>query len=431
MSGAHVMPRIPLRVRIGDLRSDPLVLNSAFLMLTTVLGAGSGFLFWLIVARLYPTAEVGRASSLLSSVALLSYFSLFGFSTALVRFLPISRNRAEDTGTAISAVSVCSIVVNLGYVVIGPWLAHDLGFIRDSLTHVLLFTLLAGGAAVNLLTDSIFVAERATKANLLINGVLMSVAKLALPAVAVSFGSFGIFAASGVASTLAAVVSIVVIRRHLHIRVRARISWAALRNMISYSLSTYLSGTLNLIPQIALPIIVLHQLGPVVAAVYFVAFQISNMVSSASYAIGESLFAEGSHESRSLRALAARSAGLMLAVTGTAVVLVIALTQPILRLFGADYADTGATTLILFTVSSLAVAFNTWASFLCRVTGQLQALVVANVAYLITVIGVALWMVPHGLTWAAIAWGAGNLVSGLVAGIALLGPPFGNVNWNE
>lgn len=431
MSGAHVMPRVPLRVRVGDLRSDPLVLNSAFLMLTTVLGAGSGFLFWLIVARLYPTAQVGQASSLLSNVSLLSYFSLFGFSTALVRFLPISRNQAEDAGTAISTVTVCSVVVNLGYVVVGPWLAHDLGFIQDTVTHVLLFVLLAGGAAVNLLTDSIFVAARATKANLLINGVLMSAAKLALPALAVSFGAFGIFAASGIASTLAAAVSIVVIRRHLRIRVRARISWDALRNMVSYSLSSYLSGTLNLIPQVALPIIVLHELGPVVAAVYFVAFQISNMVSSASYAIGESTFAEGAHESRSLKALAGRSAALMFAITGVAVLLVSALAQPILRLFGSDYADTGATTLILFTVSSLAVAFNTWASFLLRVTGQLQALVVANAAYLITVLGVALWMVPQGLNWAAIAWGVGNLVSGLVATIGLLSPPFGNVNWNE
>jgi O-antigen/teichoic acid export membrane protein len=296
---------------------------------------------------------------------------------------------------------------------------------------VLLFVLLAGGAAVNLLTDSIFVAARATRANLLINGVLMSVAKLALPAVAVSFGAFGIFAASGVASTLAAVVSIVVIRRHLHIRVRAQISWTALRTMLNYSLSSYLSGALNLIPQIALPIIVLHQLGPVTAAVYFVAFQISNLVSSASYAIGESTFAEGAHESRSLRALAKRSAGLMAAVTVTAVLVVTALAQPILRLFGAEYAETGTTTLIMFTVASLAVAFNTWTSFLLRVTNQLQSLMVANVAYLITVLGLAVWMVPQGLNWAAIAWGAGNLVSGLVAAIALMGPPFGNVNWDE
>ncbi|GIE86485.1 lipopolysaccharide biosynthesis protein [Actinoplanes regularis] len=399
---------------------DPLVRNSLFLILTTGLGAGSGFFFWLIVARLYPTAEVGQASSLLSSVALLSYFSLFGFSSALVRYLPTSRNRAEDTSTAISSVFLCGILVSLSFALIGPMFADELGFVRSSWTHVLLFVLLATGAAVNLLTDSIFVACRATNSNLLINGVFMSIAKLALPALAVPFGAFGIFAASGIASAVAAVASIVVIRRSLRIRIRPQISWAAIQGMLKYSLSNYLSGSLNLIPQIALPIIILHQLGAVVAAVYFVAFQISNLVSSASYAIGESLFAEGSHESGSLRVLALRSGKLMLAIVGAGVVVVTLLAKPILQLFGAEYAETGTTTLILFTVSSLAVAFNTWANFLLKVRRQLRAMVYANVVFVVVILGVALYKVPDGLNWAAAAWGIGNLLSGLVAGAALL-----------
>ena len=422
MTEAPVLARLgPLR-RLGELRRDPLVENSFFLILTTVLGAGSGFFFWLIVARLYPTAEVGRASSLLSSVALLSYFSLFGFNSALIRYLPTSRNRAAETSTAMSTVAAGSIVVTLGYAVAGPWLAHELGFIRDSALHLGLFVLLATGAAINLITDSIFVAARATRANLLINGVLMSAAKLALPALAVAYGAFGIFAASGVASTLAAVVSILVIRRHLRIPVRAAVSWSSLRSMLSYSLSSYLSGTLNLIPQIALPIIVLHQLGPVVAAVYFIAFQIANLVSSASYAIGESLFAEGSHDAGNLRRIAVRSAGLMLAVTGVAVLVVIALAKPILQLFGSDYAGTGRTALILFTTSALTVAFNTWSSFLLKVTRQVGALIVSNVVFVLVVIGVAIVKTPDGLSWAAIAWGMGNLLSGAVAAAALLLP---------
>ncbi len=420
MTQAGVPSRPRLLALLSTLRRDPLMRNSFFLMLTTGLGAGSGFFFWLIVARLYPTVEVGQASSLLSSVALLSYFSLFGFSNALIRYLPTSRNRAEDTSTAISSVFLCGIVVSLSFALVAPLFADELGFVRSSLTHVVLFVLLATGAAVNLLTDSIFVASRATNSNLLINGVFMSIAKLALPALAVSYGAFGIFAASGVASTIAAVISIVAIRRNLNIAIRPRISWNAIRRMLRYSLGNYLSGSLNLIPQIALPIIILHQLGPVAAAVYFVAFQISNLVSSASYAIGESLFAEGSHESDSLRVLALRSGKLLLAITGAGVVIVTLLANPILRLFGAEYAETGTTTLILFTVSSLAVAFNTWTSFLLRVTRQLRSLVFSNVVFVLVILGVAAFKVSDGLNWAAAAWGLGNLLTGLVAGAALL-----------
>jgi O-antigen/teichoic acid export membrane protein len=389
-------------------------------MATTALGAAAGFLFWLIVARLYPTAQVGQASSLLSSVALLSYFSLFGFSSALIRFLPISTAPGRDAGTAIAMVTVCSLVLSSGFAVIGPWFAHDLDFVRSSASHVAFFVVLATGAAVNLLTDSIFVAARATRTNLLINGVLMSVAKLGMPLLTIAYGAFGIFVASGAASTLAAVVSVVVLRRRLVIPVRAMISWKSLRAMLGYSLSSYLSGCLNLLPLIALPIIVLHELGPVLAAVYFVAFQISNLVSAASYAIGEALFAEGSHEDGRLRQLARRSAGMMLAVTGIGGVAVAGLAVPILRLFGDDYARHGTATLVLFAFSSLAVAFNTWASFLLKVQRRLRLLVASNLVFVIVIFAVALGRLHNGLIWAPLAWGLGNLVSGAVAAGGLL-----------
>jgi O-antigen/teichoic acid export membrane protein len=408
--------------QLSEWRRDPLVRNSFFLMATTALGAGSGFLFWLVVARFYPTAQVGQASSLLSCVALLSYFSLFGFSNALVRYLPTSAHRAQDTSTAICSVVVCGVVVSLTFAVVGPWFAGDLGFVRSSLPHLGLFVLLACGAAVNLLTDSIFLAARAAGANLVINGIFMSVIKLALPIATVAFGAFGIFAASGIASTLAAAISLGAIRRSLRIPVRLEIAWASLRRMVRYSMTSYLSGSLNIIPQIALPIIVLHHLGPIVAAVYFMALQISNLICAVSYAVGESLFAEGSHESRDLRTLAVRSGGLMLGITGAAVLVVISLARPILRLFGDDYARIGTTTLIIFAATSLAVAFHTWTSFLLRVTCQMRALVLSDVVFVAVILAVALYKVPDGLDWAPIAWGAGNLVAGVVAAAALRKP---------
>jgi O-antigen/teichoic acid export membrane protein len=422
MSQPRVLAR-PALLPIRELRSDPLVRNSFFLMATTALGAGSGFVFWLIVARLYPTAEVGRASSLLSSVALLSYFSLFGFSNALIRFLPTSRDRARDAGTAISVVVLCSLVISAGFGLAAPWLAGDLGFLRSTGSRLAVFVLRAAGAAVNLLTDSIFVAVRATRTNLLINGILMSTVKLGLPVLAVAYGAFGIFAASGAASTLAAIVSLAVIRKQLAIRARALFSRASLRAMLNYSLGSYLSGSLNLLPQIALPIIVLHELGPVLAAVYFVAFQISNLVSAASYAIGEALFAEGSHEPGALRRLALRSGGMMLALTATAVAAVAALAVPILRLFGDDYARHGTATLVLFAFSSLAVAFNTWAGFLLKVQGRLGRLAASNLVFIVVILAVALGKLHDGLIWAPIAWGLGNLLCGAVAAVGLAGNP--------
>ncbi|MCH5673544.1 lipopolysaccharide biosynthesis protein [Streptomyces gilvus] len=406
--------------RLAATARDPLMLNSFFLIATTALGAGAGFLFWILVARLFPASDVGRASSLLSSASLLSYFSLFGLSSTLVRHLPTSTRQAEETSTAISTVVLAACVISGGFVVVVPWAAPQLDFLHASPLHAVGFVVLAAGAAVNLLTDSVFVAFRAAKVNLAVNGGLMSVVKLGMPVLFVGLGPFGIFAASGVASAVAATASVVAIRRVLRVRVRPSFSWRTFRSTLGYSLSSYLSGSLNLIPQIVLPIVVLQTLGPVPAATYFVAFQIANLVNSASYAIGEALFAEGSQQGAQLGPIARRSAKAIFAVTVPAVVLVVALAGPVLRLFGPEYATDGRQTLTVFTVGALAVAFNTWASFLLKVTRQLVAMVVSNLVLVVVMLVIALARLDHGLEWAGIAWGVGNLASGAVAGLGLL-----------
>jgi O-antigen/teichoic acid export membrane protein len=422
--GTGTVPRTqpPLAARIAAVRHDPLLLNSFFLMLTTVLGAAAGFVFWIVVARLYPVAAVGRASSLLSSVALLSYFSLFGLSSTLVRHLPVSSHPDEDISTAVSIVAIAAAVVSTAFALLIPVAAPQLAFVRADPLHVVVFAVLGAGAALNLLTDSVFIAFRATRINLVINGVLMSAVKLALPAAMVAAGAFGIFTASGVASVASAAVSVAVIRRRLKVHVRPHVSWDMLRATFGYSLSSYISSSLNLVPQIVLPIVVLQELGPAAASTYFVAFQIANLVNSASYAIGESLFAEGSHGQSRLAPLAVRAAAAMTGVTVPVVLLVTVLAGPLLRLFGAEYAHRGTGTLVLFTLSSLAVAFNTWASFLLKVTRQLVAMVVSNAVLVAVVLAVALLGLPHGLRWTAIAWGVGNVVSGATAALALAVP---------
>lgn len=77
-----------MRRMILTLRRDHLVRNSLYLMLSTGIQAALGFTFWIIMARLFSTGDVGKASSLISATALIAYFALFGLNSTLVRFLP-------------------------------------------------------------------------------------------------------------------------------------------------------------------------------------------------------------------------------------------------------------------------------------------------------------------------------------------------------
>ncbi|MBB1158010.1 oligosaccharide flippase family protein [Amycolatopsis dendrobii] len=401
------------------LKSDPLVRNSFFLMATTALGAGSGFVFWIVVARLYPPAAVGWASSLLSAVTLLSYFSGLGLSSSLVRYLPTTPSRAAHVSSALTSVAVTGTVLGAGFALVAPFVSPGLSFLSESVPEVVLFALLAMAVAQNLLTDSVFVALRAAKYNMLLNGVLMSAVKIALPVVFAGAGAIGIFLSSTVASAVAAAASILVIRQRLRIPVRPRVHPATLRSTLAYSLGNYASSCLNLLPLLVIPLLVLRSLGPEASAAYFVAFQIANFVNAVPFAVGEALFAEGSHEQEDLRQLAKRSALLILAIVLPAVSVTVALAKPVLALFGASYAADARNCLVVLAVSAFAVAFNTWSGFLLKVTRQLPAMNLSNLVYAGVTVGLAALGAQHDLVWIAAAWGVGNLASGLVAVVAL------------
>lgn len=411
--------RAPLPSRVREarrrLQGDALVRNSFFLMATTALSAAGGFVFWIVVARLYPVADVGRATSLLSAVTLLNYFSQFGFSSGLIRFLPTSAHRGELVGSALAVVAVAGTVLAAGFALLAPLVTPELSFVATGPASVLLFAVLAMIAAQNLLTDSVFVALRAAKYNLLVDGVLMGAAKLVLPLVFVAAGALGIFLSSAVASAVAALVSVVLIHRRLGIRLSAGRSLPVLRSTLRYSLGNYVSSCLNLVPLLVIPLLVLHRLGAAAAAAYFLAFQIANLLNAIPFAIGEATFAEGSHEQEGVRRLAIRSAVLILAVSVPAAALAILLSRPVLGVFGHSYAADAHGVLVGLAVSVLPVAFNTWSGFLLKVTRRLGVLTVSNVVYAVATVALAIAAAGHGLVWIAAAWGTGNLLSGLVA----------------
>lgn len=408
------------QVLLTRIRQDPLVRNSLYLMVTTAMTAALGFVFWLVVARLHPVHEVGQATSLLSALVLLSYFSLVGMNNNLVRQLPTSNQRSEHVGTAFVVVSAVAVLVALVFAVIAGRITPELAFVTDSWLGLGVFVVIATGAALSLLTTSVFVALRCGKHNLLVNGVLLSGVKIALPFLLIWAGAMGIFVASGLASCLAVVVSLWLIRNRLRIPLRPTISVPIIRDTIRFCIGTYLQAALNLVPLLVIPILVLERLGPAVAAAYFMAFQIATVINSISFSVGESMFAEGSHEQEPLRSLAKRSALIMMAATVPAVLGVVVLAGPALSLFGQEYVDAAETALVVLALSAFAVAFHAWSSFLLRITAQITAMILSEAVFAVATTVLVVLAVDGGAAWVAAAWGAGHVIAGLVATSALV-----------
>ena len=401
-----------LRERWSSLRADHLVKNSLFLFASSGAMGAFGFFFWIVNAHLFSVNEVGVATTLITATVLISYAAQLGFNSSLVRFLPTSADPDDEisTGLALSAV----------YLAIVPSVVPELASIRRSVPYSLGFVLFTALSAVNLVTDAIFVARRAAFYNFVIDGVVQSLVKLALPVALVSMGAFGIFAASGFAAAVAVTASVVLLGVRLGHRIRPRISAEVVRRVFRYAGGNYLANLLNLVPILLLPVIVVHVRGASEGGYYYIAYQIANLLFALAFAVSSSLFAEGSHQGTSFAGVARRAARIEALTMVPLALALIAVSHPLLTLFGGRYAAHGRALLVILALSAPAVAFCDWAVALLRLTGQLRALVLTNAVYAVTMCGLASAWAHRGLVWVGAAWLVGNLVCGTLAGMALL-----------
>jgi hypothetical protein len=77
--------------RLGGLRShlaDPLSRNGYALVANSGATGLTGLVYWVLVARLYPTGVVGRASAAYAAMNLLAGFTALNLTGGLIRFLP-------------------------------------------------------------------------------------------------------------------------------------------------------------------------------------------------------------------------------------------------------------------------------------------------------------------------------------------------------
>ena len=164
-----------------------------------------------------------------------------------------------------------------------------------------------------------------------------------------------------------------------------------------------------------LPMIALQRLGSEDEAYYFMAFQVANILYTASHSIGDATFAEASHDVSRLGECLRRSARLNLFIGVPAVLVVSLAAGLLLRLFGDSYAQNAHGVLVVLAVGALAVALNNWSSNALRIVGRIRPLVSSNIVYALASIGMAEVTAGRGLLWIAWAWVAGNLLSGLIA----------------
>jgi O-antigen/teichoic acid export membrane protein len=411
--------RGPLAARLDRLRGDHMLRNSLYLIVSSGVQAGLGFVFWIVMARLFSTEDVGKASSLISATTVIAYLALLGLNSTMVRYLPTAEDRNALITASFLLVAVGGAVLGLAYVVATPLIAPKLAFIDHSPALAAGFALMSVGAAVNLVTDSIFIASRRAGLCAVTDGGVGGVFKIASGVLLAGAGAYGLFSASTGGFASSALASIAIIAVALKWRPALINPFRTLRPLFRFSAASYIANILNLLPVLIVPLIALDRLGARSAAYYFVSFQIATLLYSGAYAVGQSLMAEGSQAGADRRQLFRRSRRVLMTCYLPAILVLIAASHWLLLLFGARYSQHGTAALILLCAAAIPIAACNWIWTVLRLSGRLGAIIVSSGVYTAAICGVAWFSAAHGLAALTAGWPIGALLAAATAAVTL------------
>src|SRR6266568_8736844 len=403
-------------------RSDSLVRNSLYLMASTVVTAGLGYVFWALAAHAFTGQEVGIASavvSLCSTAALLTYL---GSSAILIERLPPSERSSEWTTVLVRVCLVTAAVTAVATAVAVPVLMTSPDYRSFFSTVPPILVAVVGASAwtlVNLLGAAFIAARRAGR--LLSIQTLVSAAKvvIVLPLAAAGAGAMGIVEAWVASAVLGVGVGAAWLiprmrlgrrpglrprrrtavtpdfrlrqyRHPRHRRVLAPPSAGSVRHWLGQHL-TSVGGTL--IP-LVLPVLVVLRLGGAQNAYFYITEMMGAAFFMVSPSVAQAVFAEGVRARSDLRSVVAKAFRVIAVLLAPAMAVMIVGGRLVLGLFGVSYAAAGYGLLILLAISALPDAVSNVAVVVCRVTHRLGYSAVLNLGIAVMTLGGAWALMP-------------------------------------
>src|SRR6202049_1177791 len=320
--------RIGLVGTIAHVLNDPMLRNGHALIFSSGVTQIIGVLYWVVAARYYPAAVVGRNSVALSLTLFLAGGAELNLMSTLVRFLPPSGTRsARFILIAYAASASVAALVGFGFLFLIPSVEPQLGVLRASPVIMLWFVVSVVTGAIFVLQDSALTGVRATPF-VPVENATFSLLKLGL-----MFPLVALLPAAGIYVSWTAAIAICIIPTNAYLFFRAiprhvRRDAAGggpprFKDIRSYLIPDSLAGYFLLASTYLLPTLVIDRLGPAAAGHYALAWIIGYALYSVSLNMGSSLVVETAADQLVLRERCLRSITHLAKLLGPAVLLVI------------------------------------------------------------------------------------------------------------
>jgi O-antigen/teichoic acid export membrane protein len=305
----------------------------------------------------------------------------------------------------------------LVYCVLLPITSPRLTEVLGSPVAIATFCLLVGAAAVNVLTDSVFLSLDRVWDYLRLNGIALGVAKCVLPFLLVGAGAMGLYGSVGGATALCALASLWVVFRRLPGRRALRPS-RELREARRFAGAGYATYVLTVLPLLVFPLLVINALGAAAGAAYFISFQIVTLLHAVVLAVANATYAEAERARHGRRHVTRRGGATLVGGALVGAVVLSVLAPYFLLIFGEHYVSEGTWTLRVLAFATVGAAFNYWGAIRLRLSGNHAAMIGVQAVSTAVMLVLAGALASHGTVWVGAAWGVGHLVGGVAGFVA-------------
>jgi len=368
-------------------------------MISTGIMSVLGFVFWMVIARLFTTHDVGLATTIISVMGLITGLSVLGLNVALIRYLPRAKDKSKKIDTCFTLVAIVSVIVTSVYLMgIGKF-SPDLYFIKENLILAFSFILFMVLAGFNNLIESIFIAYRSTK-YILIKNTIFSFFKIIIPFGFISLGFLGayaIFSSWMIAIFIGFCFSLFILIKKFEYKPRFVCYDSIIKQIGQYSFGNYIAGFIGGLPLMILPILILNKLGAEQVAYYYMSMMIAGLLFVIPGATTQSLFAEGSYNEKMLKEQVKKAVKIIALIMIPGILITVFFGDLILLAFGKEYATEGFRFLQIIALSGVFVGVNSIFMNILRVRKKVKSLVIMNSIRAILILGGSFILISKSL----------------------------------
>jgi len=405
-----------LRRRAAALTSDRLVRTSWPLLLNTGSNALLGILFWMMAARLYDQATIGRNMAVIAAMTTMSGITQLNLGPSLGVLVP----RAGERGrlVVLQVYGVVTVYAVIALVVFFAFLLphfDQLHVVLGSAPRMWAFALAVLAFNIFALQDAALVSLRRAMV-IPVENLAFGVAKLVLLLALVErLPTFGIFT-----SWLLPILVIVPVISGLIFLRRTKPEASTLpelsaRGSLPKLALDYAGYLFQVCSTFFLPVVALELLDPIAASVFAVAWLTSSTMDLLATNIGTALIVETSYgmDPAQLRQTVFRR---VMPVVAGVTVLGMAATPVVLRLYGTEYVADGIPTLLLLLLASVPRSLVTIAIAESRAHRNIGIIVWLRAQNAALVLGLSYVLAPSlGVEGIALSWLVAQLAGAITA----------------